>query len=44
MVLLLLGALAAVNYIAARRNKTWDLTRRQIFTLAPQTSSALARR
>jgi ABC-type uncharacterized transport system involved in gliding motility auxiliary subunit len=43
--LLALGALAAlgfVNYIAARKDKTWDLTAKKVFTLAPQTQAALA--
>jgi hypothetical protein len=35
-------ALTAVNYIAAKKNKTWDLTQNKIFTLAPQTQSTLA--
>ncbi len=34
-------ALGALNYIAAKKNKTWDLTAKKIFTLAPQTRSAL---
>jgi ABC-type uncharacterized transport system involved in gliding motility auxiliary subunit len=44
-VLLALGALAAlgfVNYIAAKKNKTWDLTSKKVFTLAPQTQKVLA--
>ena len=40
--LLVLLALGAVNYIAAKKNKTWDLTAKKIFTLSPQTRSALA--
>ena len=42
--LLALGALAAlgaVNYIAAKKDKSWDLTRKKVFTLAPQTRAAL---
>lgn len=35
------SALFAVNYVAAKKNKSWDLTRNKIFTLAPQTVSAL---
>jgi ABC-type uncharacterized transport system involved in gliding motility auxiliary subunit len=41
MALALIGALAAVNYIAARKGKTWDLTHKKIYTLAPQTVSTL---
>jgi ABC-type uncharacterized transport system involved in gliding motility auxiliary subunit len=37
-----LVALVAVNYVAAKRNKSWDLTTKKIFTLAPQTRSTLA--
>ena len=41
-VVVVLVALVAVNYVAAKRNKSWDLTTRKIFTLAPQTKSTLA--
>jgi ABC-type uncharacterized transport system involved in gliding motility auxiliary subunit len=41
MILVLMGALAGVNFIAAKRGKTWDLTTRQIHSLAPQTTQAL---
>ncbi len=41
MIVALLGALAAVNFIAAKRGKTWDLTNRQIHSLAPQSAQAL---
>jgi ABC-type uncharacterized transport system involved in gliding motility auxiliary subunit len=34
-------ALGAVNYVAAKKNRTWDLTAKKIFTLAPQTRAAL---
>jgi ABC-type uncharacterized transport system involved in gliding motility auxiliary subunit len=34
-------ALGAVNYIAAKKNKTWDLTAKKIFTLSPQTRGVL---
>jgi ABC-type uncharacterized transport system involved in gliding motility auxiliary subunit len=34
-------ALGAVNYIAAKKNKTWDLTAKKVFTLAPQTQKVL---
>jgi ABC-type uncharacterized transport system involved in gliding motility auxiliary subunit len=37
----LLAALVAVNYIAARKNKTFDLTNKKIYTLAPQTIGTL---
>lgn len=39
--LVVLCALVAVNYIAAKKNKSWDLTNKQIHTLAPQTRSTL---
>src|SRR5438067_1262193 len=41
MTLLVVGALVAVNYIAAKKDKTWDLTSKKIYTLAPQTLSTL---
>ena len=41
MALGVLAGLVAVNYIAAKKNKTWDLTRQKLFTLAPQTQSTL---
>lgn len=41
MAIVVLGGLVAVNYIAAKKNKTWDLTRQKLFTLAPQTQSTL---
>ncbi len=41
MALVTIGALGAANFIAAKRNKTWDLTRKKIFSLAPQTLQAL---
>ena len=44
-VLLALGGLAAlgfVNYIAAKKDKTWDLTAKKVFTLAPQTRKVLS--
>jgi len=40
-VLILLVVLVGVNYIAARRHKTFDLTKNRINSLAPQTYSAL---
>ncbi len=42
LVLVVIAALVAVNYIAAQKNQTWDLTHQKIFTLAPQTQSTLA--
>jgi ABC-type uncharacterized transport system involved in gliding motility auxiliary subunit len=36
-----LGALVAVNYIAFKKNKSWDLTKQKIFTVAPQTTATL---
>ena len=41
-VLVVLVALVAVNYVVAKKGKSWDLTARKIFTLAPQTRSTLA--
>jgi ABC-type uncharacterized transport system involved in gliding motility auxiliary subunit len=38
---LVIAGLGAVNYVAAKKNKTWDLTRKKIYTLAPQTTSTL---
>ncbi len=40
-VLLVLFALLAINFIAAKKNKRWDLTERKLFTLSPQTVSTL---
>ncbi|WP_224368412.1 GldG family protein [Hyalangium versicolor] len=39
--LVTLGGLVAVNYIAFKKNKSWDLTKAKIFTVAPQTSSTV---
>ncbi|RPH71272.1 MAG: hypothetical protein EHM78_08030 [Myxococcaceae bacterium] len=41
-VLVVLIGLVAVNYVTAKKGKSWDLTTKKIFTLAPQTKSALA--
>jgi ABC-type uncharacterized transport system involved in gliding motility auxiliary subunit len=41
LALVTLGALVAVNYIAHKKNRTWDLTQEKLFTLAPQTVSTL---
>ncbi len=37
-----LAALVAVNYLAFKQNRRWDLTRARIHTLSPQTVSTLA--
>ncbi|MBN1208120.1 MAG: GldG family protein [Myxococcaceae bacterium] len=37
-----LGGLVAINSIAFKKNKSWDLTQKKIFTVAPQTRSTLA--
>lgn len=42
LVAVVLVALVAVNYIAAKRNKTWDITSKKVNSLAPQTTTALA--
>src|SRR5690606_5483480 len=39
--LVTLGGLVALNYIAFKKNKSWDLTKQKLFTLAPQTVSTL---
>jgi ABC-type uncharacterized transport system involved in gliding motility auxiliary subunit len=39
--LAVLVALGAINYTAVKKNKTWDLTAKKVFTLAPQTRSTL---
>jgi hypothetical protein len=36
-----IGGLAAANFIVAKRNKTWDLTNKKIYSLAPQTLTTL---
>jgi ABC-type uncharacterized transport system involved in gliding motility auxiliary subunit len=41
-VLVVVVALGAVNYVVVKKGKSWDLTSKKIFTLAPQTRSALA--
>lgn len=40
-VLVVLGILAAVNYLASRRNVRWDLTANQQFSLSDQTKQIL---
>ncbi|MFP2924258.1 GldG family protein [Pyxidicoccus sp. 3LG] len=40
--LVVLAALVAANYIAFKKNRRWDLTKEQIYTLAPQTTATLA--
>jgi ABC-type uncharacterized transport system involved in gliding motility auxiliary subunit len=37
-----LAVLGGLNYLAFKANPTWDLTREQLFTLAPQTRTTLA--
>jgi gliding motility-associatede transport system auxiliary component len=39
--LVLVAALAGVNYIAVKKPKSWDLTRDRIFTLSDQTTGVL---
>jgi ABC-type uncharacterized transport system involved in gliding motility auxiliary subunit len=39
--LVLVGALAGVNYIAVKKPKSWDLTKDRIFTLSDQTTGVL---
>lgn len=39
--LVVLAALAGVNYIVVKKPKTWDLTKDRIFTLSDQTTGAL---
>src|SRR5215470_17655010 len=41
-VLVVLVALVAVNYVVVKKGKSWDLTTKKIYTLAPQTKSTLA--
>lgn len=38
---LVLAALTAINFVAEKKNRSWDLTRQKIHSLAPQTISAL---
>src|SRR6188472_2446638 len=40
-VVLVLGLLVAVNYLASRRNHRWDLTANKQFSLSPQTRQIL---
>lgn len=40
-VLVVLVGLVAVNYVVVKKGKSWDLTTKKIFTLAPQTKSVL---
>lgn len=39
--LVFIGLLVAANFIVARRNKTWDLTAQQLFSLSQQTRETL---
>ncbi|MBL8914236.1 MAG: GldG family protein [Archangium sp.] len=36
-----LGVLVTINFIAARRAPSWDLTRKQVYSLSPQTQTLL---
>ena len=40
-IVVFLGILVAVNYLGARRNKRWDLTANQVFSLSDQTVKIL---
>jgi ABC-type uncharacterized transport system involved in gliding motility auxiliary subunit len=40
--LVLITALVAVNYIAVKKPKSWDLTKEKLFTLSDQTQSTLS--
>ena len=40
-VIIVLGLLVAVNYLSARKNKRWDLTENQLFSLSEQTVKLL---
>lgn len=42
MAVVTLGGLVALNYIAFKKNRSWDFTKEKIFTLAPQTTATLA--
>ena len=42
-VLIVLGILVAVNYLASRENKRWDVTSSRQFTLSDQTQKLLAK-
>ena len=40
-IIVVLGILVAVNYLGARRNKRWDLTANQVYSLSDQTVKIL---
>jgi len=40
-ILIVLGILVAINYVAGRQNKRWDLTANQVFSLSDQTRKVL---
>ena len=40
-VIVVLGLLVAINYLASRRNKRWDLTANQAYSLSPQSRQIL---
>jgi ABC-type uncharacterized transport system involved in gliding motility auxiliary subunit len=41
--LIVLGILVAVNYLAARENKRWDLTTSKVYTLSEQTQKLVSK-
>ncbi len=41
MAVVFVAALVALNYIVAKKNKTWDLTSKKIFSLSAQTKNVL---
>ena len=43
VIILCLILMVAINYIAVKNNKTWDLTQESLFTLADQTVEVLSR-
>jgi len=42
-ILVVLGILAAINYIGSRQNKRWDLTANKQFSLSDQTKNVIAK-
>lgn len=42
-ILAVLGILIAVNYLAAKQDKRWDLTANKLFSLSPQTHNVLSK-
>ena len=41
-VAVVIGIMVAINYIASRENKRWDLTANHVYSLSPQTKKVLA--